>query len=104
MAARLGTAVTLRDLAREVGCSPYYLCRVFRRATGRTIHGYREQLRLRTALAALADGADLTTLALDLGYSSHSHFTASFRKAFGTPPSRVRGSLTSRASPDQSRP
>ena len=34
-------------------------------------------------------GADLTRLALDLGYSSHSHFTSSFRVLFGVPPSAV---------------
>jgi AraC-like DNA-binding protein len=32
----------------------------------------------------------LTRLALDLGYSSHSHFTASFRRAFGLTPSAAR--------------
>ncbi|MBA2354428.1 MAG: helix-turn-helix transcriptional regulator, partial [Acidobacteria bacterium] len=30
---------------------------------------------------------DLTDIALGLGYSSHSHFTASFTRAFGVPPS-----------------
>lgn len=98
VAARLASALTLGELAREIGVSPYYLCRVFRKTTGRTIHAYREQLRLRAALAALARrGTDLTELALDLGYSSHSHFTASFRKAFGSAPSLVRRRLTSGA-------
>jgi AraC-like DNA-binding protein len=97
LAAHVGAPLTLRDLARAVGCSPHYLCRAFRKATGSTIHGYREQLRLRAALAALAEGEDLTELSLDLGYSSHSHFTANFRKAFGAPPSLVRSRLTALA-------
>ena len=39
-------------------------------------------------------GADLTRLALDLGYSSHSHFTSSFRVLFGVrrPPSTATSS------------
>jgi AraC-like DNA-binding protein len=40
------------------------------------------------ALEPLADGAgDLTRIALDLGFSSHSHFTAAFRRHFGLTPS-----------------
>jgi AraC-like DNA-binding protein len=32
----------------------------------------------------------LTEVALDLGYSSHSHFSAAFRALFGVTPSSVR--------------
>jgi AraC-like DNA-binding protein len=50
-----------------------------------------QRLRVAAALERLAGGAaDLTDLALDLGYSSHSHFTASFRSEVGTTPSRAR--------------
>jgi AraC-like DNA-binding protein len=88
---RYREALTLDDLARAVGLSRFRLCRAFRHAAGTGMHAFREQLRLRAALAPLADGcADLTGLALDLGYSSHSHFTASFRRAFGLTPSQAR--------------
>lgn len=41
-----------------------------------------------TALERLAEGADsLSRLALDLGFSSHSHFTTLFHRVFGVPPS-----------------
>lgn len=84
-------APSLADVAGAVGCSPFHLCRAFREATGTTIHEYREQLRLRLALELLRDTRmDLTEIALELGYSSHSHFTAAFRRRFGVPPSRVR--------------
>ncbi|MBA3270667.1 MAG: helix-turn-helix domain-containing protein [Acidobacteria bacterium] len=39
-------------------------------------------------------GVDLLATALDLGYSSHSHFTETFRRSFGITPSAVRGNLT----------
>src|SRR5690349_8045087 len=66
----------LADLARRLGVGASTLCRAFRRATGVTIHAHRERLRLAAALARLEDGEDdLTTLALDLGYASHAHFT-----------------------------
>jgi AraC-like DNA-binding protein len=88
---RFQHAVTLTQLAGEVYSSPYQLCRLFRQQTGYSIHQYLNQLRLRTALEAVADGADdLTALALDLGYASHSHFTQAFRQSFGLPPSHLR--------------
>ena len=88
----LAAPLKLDDIARAVALSPFHLCRVFRRATGRTLHGYRSALRLRVALDRLDEAeVDLASLALELGYSSHSHFTAAFRKEFGVSPSKVRG-------------
>lgn len=90
--------VGLDEVARRTGSSVFHLCRTFRRHTGSTLHGYRNQLRLRTALERAADpDGDLTELALDLGYSSHSHFTAAFRKAFGIAPSAFRRKATAQA-------
>src|SRR5262245_32652562 len=83
---------TLGDLARGVGSSPYHLLRLFRAETGSTIHQYRMQLRLVAAARAILEGCDdLTGLALDLGFSSHSHFTDAFRRRFGMAPSCLRG-------------
>ena len=88
---RFAEPLTLSEIAAALDVSPFHLCRTFRRVTGATLHAYRNQLRLRTALEQLeSGGADLTGLALDLGYSSHSHFTSSFRILFGVPPSAVR--------------
>lgn len=97
LAARLGERLTLADLGREIGVSPYHLARSFRRATGRSIHGYRTQLRLRTAFLRLNEDIDLCSLGLELGFSSHSHFTDSFRGLFGVPPSTVRELLSARS-------
>jgi AraC family transcriptional regulator len=97
---RFAEPLTLDAIGRAVGCSVYSLCRSFRAVTGRSIHAYRDQLRLRSALERLEGGErDLTRLALDLGYSSHSHFTANFRTVFGTLPSLARADL---APPDPS--
>ncbi len=82
--------LTLSDLGAELGVSTYHLCRTFRDGAGTTLHRYREQVRLATALGLIEDGLDLTRVALDVGYSSHSHFTAAFRRAFGIPPSAAR--------------
>lgn len=91
LARRLGESVSLAELARDVGSSPYHLARIFQRDAGTTLHAYRHALRLRTALERVSDGEDLTRVAVDLGYASHSHFTAAFRRAFSTTPSAWRG-------------
>jgi len=91
LARNFARPLSLGDLSRAVGLSPFKLCRAFRARTGQTLTRYRHELRLRLALDRLRDPAvDLTDLSLDLGYSSHSHFTARFRRHFGIVPSQVR--------------
>ena len=81
----------MHDLARRLHSSAFHLARVFRAETGFTVHGFRQSLRLRSALERLSDHRnDLTALALELGFSSHSHFTERFRNEFGVAPSQVR--------------
>ena len=84
---------TLEQIATQLNYSPFHLCRIFRRHTGQSIHQYLNQLRLRTSLEYVTQAnTDLTSLALKMGFASHSHFTESFRKTFGTPPSTLRNS------------
>jgi AraC family transcriptional regulator len=92
MEANLSRRLRLTDVSRAVNASPAYLTDVFRRAEGVPLHRYVLQLRLARALVALPHVTDLTTLALDLGFSSHSHFAAAFRRAFGCTPSQFRES------------
>ncbi|MEP0847080.1 MAG: helix-turn-helix transcriptional regulator [Phycisphaerae bacterium] len=95
LAARFAEPLTLCEVADAVCSSPYHLARVFRREVGSSIHQYRARLRLAAALHRLAEGeSDLTRLALESGFSSHSHFTTAFRQRFGVSPSVVRGRLT----------
>ena len=53
------------------------------------------RLRLGLALERLRQGErDLTRLALELGYSHHSHFTMAFTRCYGEPPRTLRRNLT----------
>ena len=90
LAARLGDPIRLAEVGRAAGVSPFCLCRTFKAATGTTLHAYRDRLRLQHALERVASGEDLTKVGLAVGYSSHSHFTAAFRRAFGLTPSEAR--------------
>jgi AraC-like DNA-binding protein len=91
IAARVTARVTLADLCAELGCSPFHLCRTFRAVEGLTVTEYRHQLRLRAAVDRLLSTPinGLTALALELGYSSHSHFTLAFRQTFAITPSQL---------------
>jgi len=90
--------LTLPIISREAAYSPYHLCRLFQKGTGFTIHRYLNRLRLLRALEMLEPGIDLTSVALETGFSSHSHFTSAFRREFGLPPSRVARGLAGRGS------
>lgn len=91
LSARFAERLTLEELGREVNVSPFHLARSFRRDTGYTLHEYRTHLRLRAALDRLSAGdEELAVIARAVGFSSHSHLTASFHRAFDVPPSRVR--------------
>jgi len=90
LADRYRELVGLDQLTRTLGTSAAHLCRCFKQQTGVTIHRYLTRLRLREALNRIdACRGELTDLALDLGFSSHSHFTAAFRREFGLPPGRL---------------
>ncbi len=81
----------LADIARAVGTSPWHLARIFREECGVTLHGYRQRQRLGLAIDRLAAGVeDLSALAHELGYSSHSHFSREFRRHVGMTPSSLR--------------
>jgi AraC-like DNA-binding protein len=91
LARRFREKLSLRQLARAVFSSPFHLARIFRRETGLSLHRQLTRLRLRHALEHLANGKpDLTMLALDLGFSSHAHFSHAFRREFGSAPSQLR--------------
>ena len=94
LSAHFARKESLADVAAAVGCSVFHLCRLFRRETGQTLHAFRHELRLRRSLEFVADSpGDLLGVALALGYSSHSHFSAAFNAAFGVTPSSIRASL-----------
>ncbi len=87
LASDLSRRWTLADIAAEVRGSPVYLTQVFQQVEGVPLYRYQLRLRLARALDLLAECDDLTTVALDLGFSSHSHFGSAFRTVYGRSPS-----------------
>ena len=80
----------LAEIGAEIGSSPVYLTQLFRQVEGLPLYRYHLRLRLARALELVPHYVDLTALALELGFSSHAHFTATFRQAYGRTPSEFK--------------
>ena len=92
LSSNLARRWTLAEIAAEVGVSPVYLTQAFQQVEGVPLYRYQLRLRLARALDLLDSYDDLTDLGLELGFSSHSHFTASFKQAYGRSPGEFRRS------------
>ena len=81
----------LAEVACYAGASMYHLCRIFRETTGLTLHAYRIRQRLGRAVEQMVENPvrNLTELAFELGFSSHSHLSRVFNEQIGVPPSRL---------------
>jgi AraC family transcriptional regulator len=87
--------ITLAELAKLSELTTHQLLIAFRKAFGSTPGSYIIQQRLRCAQRQLAETKkDITTIALDSGFSSHSHLTACFRQHLGRCPSAFRTSTS----------
>jgi AraC-like DNA-binding protein len=95
----LGDALTepvaVTDIAGRLKVSPFHLARQFRMLTGTSMHRYRRELRARAAVHALLDDPqrDLSTIAAEHGFASHSHLTSTCRQIFGKTPSELRSAI-----------
>jgi len=86
---RIGPSVS--DLALRVGLSPSHFAKKFRLSTGLSLHRFVNRRRLEAALRMLRDHRrPLASVALDLGFSSQSHFTRLFSSLTGMTPAKYR--------------
>jgi len=81
-------AVTMTDVAAEVGLSARHLNRIYRHSRGRTVGGALQEARLRRASRLLTADPErpIKAIAYECGFRSPAYFTACFRRAFGCPP------------------
>jgi AraC-like DNA-binding protein len=84
---------TLGEIGVAIGVSPVYLTQVFQQVEGMPLYRYQLRLRLARALDLLGRYEDLTTLSMDLGFSSHSHFSSAFRQTYGRTPAEFQRSV-----------
>jgi AraC-like DNA-binding protein len=83
----LANPPALEELGKKIGCSHFYLSRIFSAQTGQTITQYLRRLRMERAAELLKSREfNVTEVALEVGYNSLSHFSAAFQETFGCCP------------------
>ena len=79
--------IQIEDLARECGLSASRLRALYKQVFGITIHQFHQDERLDLAKTYLQEGEKtMSMIAMDLGFSSASHFSANFKKKYGITP------------------
>ena len=73
--------VTLAQLSKRVGLSPFHLQRLFKRATGLSPREYQSARRMQHVKTELRKGEDVTTALYDAGFSSPSRLYENVRPA-----------------------
>jgi AraC-like DNA-binding protein len=84
---------SLEEWAAWAAISDRSLSRHFVPETGFTFTAWRQRARLLRALELLADGVPVTTIALEMGYSTPSTFIGLFKRTFGATPAVYRDRL-----------
>ncbi|GAB7524239.1 AraC family transcriptional regulator [Paraburkholderia sp. 2C] len=77
---------TLASLAAEHALTPFVLLRAFIRSAGLSPHAYQQQARIRYAQKRLKQGAAISLVAREAGYSDQAHFTRVFKQYTGVTP------------------
>jgi AraC family transcriptional regulator len=86
--------IPLATLAEVARLSPYHFCRSFKQSFGLPPHRYHANRRIERAKQLLADRElSVTTIALDVGFSDTSAFSAAFLRLTGQTPTRYRRNL-----------
>jgi AraC family transcriptional regulator len=86
---RLGSSLSLAELAAVADLSPQHFSVAFRNAMGVSPHRYVVRERIAEAKRQLAARhLTIAQVALSVGFASQSHFTQSFRQVTGTTPRR----------------
>jgi len=78
--------VSLHALSKFVALSPFYLLRAFCAEVGMPPYAYLESVRIRHTQKLIEAGKPLVEIAAEVGFSSQSHMTRSFKKIIGITP------------------
>jgi len=84
----LQTDLGLNELARQVHLSPFHFSRLFTRTLGTTPYQYILKIKVEKAKYLLThSNRSLTEIAFELGFADGAHFSNTFKKFTGIPPS-----------------
>jgi AraC family transcriptional regulator len=97
--ASFASEVSLSELADVAGLSPNYFLTAFKKATGKTPHGFLIEKRIAKACELLHNRhTSIASVALRVGFSSQSHFTTAFGRLMTTPPALYRAHVLDKIS------
>lgn len=87
--AHIHEPISLSQLARAAGYSPWHTVRIFKELLGKTPFEYLRALRLTKAALTIRDGKQrIIDVAFDFVFDSHEGFTRAFSREFGVTPKR----------------
>jgi AraC family transcriptional regulator len=86
--------LSLEEIAQAASFSVFHFHRIFKAAVGETVAGFTRRLRLELAANRLLSKPldDITTIAMDCGFSSSQNFAKAFRQHFEMSPTEYRKS------------
>jgi AraC-like DNA-binding protein/ligand-binding sensor protein len=91
--------LSLRQVARFANTSPFYFCKLFKRATGLTFTRFLSRVRIETTKGLLSNPhLRVTEVAYEAGFQSLTHFNRVFQKLLGQSPTEYRHRVQSRKS------
>ena len=83
----LSNDFTLAELATEVNYSECYICRLFKKMTGKTLTTYIQEKRIHEAACLLRSYNSINQTAEQVGFNNYSYFYKTFKKFMGCGPS-----------------
>ena len=94
ISAHLDRDLTLDEIATAAHFSPFHFHRIFKVVTGETVFGFLRRLRLEAAANRLLSNPEeeITSVAMEWGFSSSQNFAKAFRARFGMSPTEFRES------------
>ena len=88
LTSRLNEAVTIEDMAAQVGMSRAVFHRKFKQATTMPPIQFMKSMRLNNAAMKITGGMNVNEAAMEVGYVSSSQFSREFKRMYGESPKK----------------
>ncbi len=83
--------IKIADISQKMGISKFYLCKLFKKMTGKTITEYVNYVRVREAVALIREtDISITDVALTVGFNDANYFSRIFHSFTNNSPSEIR--------------